>query len=242
MGRANKQARSSVCGVLVVDKPVGMTSMDVVAIVRGRAGGTRTGHAGTLDPLAEGVLVLGLGRATKSLDRFMATVKRYRTVIDLSAFTDTDDLEGERVEVAVAEPPDEPAVRAVLEAFKGRIMQRPPARSAIKVGGRRAYAMSRRGESVVLQPRPVEIHELELIRYQWPLLEIAVCCGKGTYIRSLARDLGEHLGTGGHCTSLRRTAVGPFTDDLAIPLDDVPQPLGEADLIPLDTAIGRLDA
>ncbi len=102
MGRANKRTRSSVCGVLVVDKPVGMTSMDVVAIVRGRAGGARTGHAGTLDPLAEGVLVLALGRATKSLDRFMATVKRYRTVIDLSAFTDTDDLEGERVEVAVA--------------------------------------------------------------------------------------------------------------------------------------------
>ncbi len=241
MGRANKRTRSSVCGVLVVDKPVGMTSMDVVAIVRGRAGGARTGHAGTLDPLAEGVLVVALGRATKSLDRFMATVKRYRTVIDLSAFTDTDDLEGERVEVDVAEPPDEAAVRAALDAFRGPIMQRPPARSAVKVGGRRAYAMSRRGETVTLQPRPVEVHQLELVRYEWPLLEIAVCCGKGTYIRSLARDIGEHLGTGGHCATLRRTAVGPFTDDQAVPLDDIPQPLGEADLIPLDTAIARLD-
>ena len=242
MGRANKRTRSSVCGVLVVDKPVGMTSMDVVAIVRGRAGGARTGHAGTLDPLAEGVLVLALGRATKSLGRFMATVKRYRTVIDLSAFTDTDDLEGERLEVAVAEPPDEAAVCAALNAFRGRIMQRPPARSAVKVGGRRAYAMSRGGESVTLEPRQVEVHELDLVRYEWPVLEISVCCGKGTYIRSLARNIGEHLGTGGHCTSLRRTAVGPFTDLQAVALDDVPQPLGEADLIPLDAAIGRLDA
>ncbi len=241
MGRANKRTRSSVCGVLVVDKPVGMTSMDVVAIVRGRAGGARTGHAGTLDPLAEGVLVLALGRATKSLDRFMATVKRYRTVIDLSAFTNTDDREGERVEVEVAEPPDEAAVRVALDAFKGQIMQRPPARSAIKVGGRRAYAMSRRGESVTLEPRSVEIYELDLVRYQWPMIEITVCCGKGTYIRSLARDIGGQLGTGGHCASLRRTAVGPFTDDQAVPLDDVPQPLGEADLIPLDVALGRLD-
>ncbi len=215
--------------------------MDVVAIVRGRAGGARTGHAGTLDPLAEGVLVLALGRATKSLDRFMATVKRYRTVIDLSAFTSTDDREGERVEVEVAEPPDEPALRVALDAFRGRIMQRPPARSAIKVGGRRAYAMSRRGETVTLEPRPVEIYELDLVRYQWPMIEITVCCGKGTYIRSLARDIGGHLGTGGHCTSLRRTAVGPFTDLQAVALDDVPQPLGEADLIPLDAAIGRLE-
>ena len=163
-------------------------------------------------------------------------------MIDLSAFTDTDDLEGERLEVAVAEPPDEAAVRAALVAFSGRIMQRPPARSAVKVGGRRAYAMSRRGESVTLEPRSVEIHELDLVRYEWPLLEIAVCCGRGTYIRSLARDIGEHLGTGGHCTSLRRTAVGPFTDLQAVPLDDVPQPLGEAALIPLDAAIGRPDS
>ncbi len=241
MNRANKPTRSSVCGVLVVDKPVGMTSMDVVAIVRRRAGGSRTGHAGTLDPLAEGVLVVALGKATKSLDRFMATLKRYHTVIDLSAFTDTDDLEGERVEVDVVIPPDEAAVRHTLSAFRGRIMQRPPARSAVKVRGRRAYAMSRRGEAVTLEPRPVEVHELELVGYDWPLLEIAVCCGKGTYIRSLARDIGVHLGTGGHCTKLRRTAVGPFTDDKAVPLDDVREPLREADLIPLDAALAQLD-
>ena len=176
--------------MLIVDKPVGMTSMDVVAVVRGRAGDARTGHAGTLDPLADGVLVLALGRATKSLDRFMATTKRYRTVIDLSAFTSTDDLEGDRLEVEVEvadEPPDETSVRSVLETFRGRIMQRPPQRSAVKIGGRRAYAMARRGETVALEPRPVDVYELELVRYAWPLLEIAVCCGKGTYVRPACR-------------------------------------------------------
>ena len=117
-------------GVLVVDKPVGISSMKAVAIVRAKAGGVRTGHAGTLDPLAEGVLVMALGRATKSIDRLMATRKRYGTVVDLSAFTTTDDLEGERREVEVATPPTESEVRAALESFVGTIMQRPPARSA----------------------------------------------------------------------------------------------------------------
>ena len=241
MGHPHKRSRSTTCGVLIVDKPVGMTSMDVVAIVRGRAGGTRTGHAGTLDPCAEGVLVLGLGRATKSLGRFMSTPKRYRTVIDLSAFTETDDREGDRINVVVAEPPTRDRIDTVLDKFTGRIMQRPPARSAIKVGGRRAYDLARRGEAVVLEPRPVEVARLEVLDYRWPLLEIAVCCGKGTYIRSLARDIGGALGTGGHCRTLQRTAVGPFTLAEATPLAEVPQPLCEEDLIPLDEALGRLE-
>ena len=125
MRRANNRSQSSVSGVLVIDKPVGMSSMAAVSVVRARAGGARTGHAGTLDPLASGVLVLGLGRATRSLRRFMMTDKRYRTVVDLSAFTTTDDLEGPRVEVAVAEPPTEEAVRAALDSFLGTMMQRP---------------------------------------------------------------------------------------------------------------------
>ncbi len=241
MDRAHKRSRSATCGVLIVDKPVEMTSMDVVAIVRGRAGGARTGHAGTLDPCAEGVLVLGLGRATKSLGRFMSTPKRYRTVIDLSAFTETDDREGERIDVDVAEPPAPARLGKVLETFTGRIMQRPPARSAIKVGGRRAYDLARRGETVILQPRPVDVTRLEVLDYRWPLLEIAVCCGKGTYIRSLARDIGVALATGGHCRTLRRTAVGPFTLAEATPLAQVQQPLRERDLIPLDEALARLE-
>jgi tRNA pseudouridine55 synthase len=240
MEASHKRTRGSIFGVLVVDKPVGMTSMDVVAIVRGRADGARTGHAGTLDPLADGVLVLGLGRATKALGRFMDTTKVYRTEIDLSAFTNTDDLEGNRVEVEVAEPPDEARVRSVLATFRGRIMQRPPQRSAVKVGGRRAYAMARRGEAVELEPRPVDVYELELVSYAWPLLEIAVTSGKGMYVRSLARDIGGALGTGGHCRRLRRTAVGPFTEDEAQVLDR--GPLEQSDLIPLDEALARVDS
>ena len=215
--------------------------MAAVRVVRARAGGTKTGHAGTLDPLATGVLVLALGKATKSIDQIMATDKRYATVIDLTAFTTTDDLEGERIEVSIAQPPTEAAVRATLLNFTGRIMQRPPQRSAIKVAGRRAYALSRRGETVDLPPRPVDVYCLEIRRYDWPELQLYVHCGKGTYIRSLARDIGEALGTGGHCHSLRRLAVGPFVEEAARSLDQVPQPLTEEDLIPVAGAIALVD-
>jgi tRNA pseudouridine55 synthase len=134
MGRANKQPEGAIAGVLVVDKPEGFTSMDAVALIRGKAGGAKTGHAGTLDPLATGVLVVALGAATKMLAHFMATDKRYRTVVDLSAFTGTDDREGSREEVEVAALPSEQDVRAALDGFVGEIEQRPPAHSAVKVG------------------------------------------------------------------------------------------------------------
>jgi tRNA pseudouridine55 synthase len=233
--------RPGTTGILVLDKPRGISSMTAVAVVRRRAGGARTGHAGTLDPLATGVLVLALGRATKVIDRLMATDKRYRTEIDLAAFTSTDDLEGERAEVAVEVPPDEPRVRAVLGEFVGEISQRPPAFSAVKVSGRRAYKLARAGETVELPPRPATIHAIDLVRYDWPILEIDVHCAKGVYIRSLARDIGVALGTGGHCVSLRRTAVGPFDEAMAIALDDVPEPLTEADLIPIDEALAMVE-
>ena len=166
MARANKRSRTSINGVLVIDKPVGPSSMAAVSVVRARAGGARTGHAGTLDPLAEGVLVMVLGRATKSVDLLMATEKRYRTAIDLGAFTDTDDLEGQRQEVDVPSPPTEHRLRGVLQRFLGTIMQKPPARSAVKVGGQRAYALARRGEAVELEPRPVNVHGLVVVRYE----------------------------------------------------------------------------
>lgn len=241
MGRPNKPPRPIITGVLVLDKPAGITSMDAVAAVRRKAGGAKTGHAGTLDPLATGVLVLALGKATKYVDQIMATDKRYATVIDLTAFTTTDDLEGERTEVDIAQPPSESAVRAMLDKFTGRIMQRPPQRSAVKIGGRRAYALSRRGEHVDLLPRPVDIYSLEILRFEWPELELAVHCGKGTYIRSIARELGVALGTGGHCRSLRRLGVGPFDEDGAISLAQVPEPLTEQDLIPIDVAIQSIN-
>ncbi len=241
MGRPNKPPRPVITGVLVLDKPAGITSMDAVAAVRKKAGGAKTGHAGTLDPLATGVLVLALGKATKCVSQMMATDKRYTTIIDLTAFTTTDDLEGERTEVEIAQPPSESVVRAMLEKFTGRIMQRPPQRSAVKIGGRRAYALARRGEQVDLPPRPVDVYSLEIRRFEWPELELAVHCGKGTYIRSIARELGVALGTGGHCQSLRRLGVGPFDEDVAISLAQVPEPLTEQNLIPIDVAIQSIN-
>ncbi len=240
MGRANNRAVAAMSGIFVVDKPTGMSSMAAVSVVRARAGGVKTGHAGTLDPLASGVLVMALGKATKHLGRFMAADKRYRAVVDLSAFTSTDDLEGERREVEVTRPPGEAEIRSALGRFVGRIMQRPPAYSAVKIAGQRAYKLSRRGEAVEIRARPVTIHRLDLVRYAWPVVELDVCCGKGTYIRSLARDLGETLGTGGHCRELRRTAIGPFTDRMARPLDEIPEPLTACDLMALETALELL--
>jgi tRNA pseudouridine55 synthase len=227
-------------GILVLDKPLGLTSMTAVAAVRRRAGGVRTGHAGTLDPLATGVLVMALGKATRSIERLMATDKRYLTEIDLSAFTATDDREGERTEIMVDRPPDEATVRAALEPFIGTIAQRPPAFSAMKVGGRRAYAAARRGTPIELAPRPVRVDSIELVSYRWPLVTLDIRCGKGFYVRSLARDLGQALGTGGHCASIRRTAVGPFVIAEARPLDSLPPRLEPSDLLPLADALARL--
>ena len=204
--------------------------MKAVAIVRRRAGGARTGHAGTLDPLATGVLVLALGKCTKQIDSLMATEKRYLTTIDLTAFTTTDDVEGERTEVVPGTPGARPAPptrgeveRTLAERFTGTVMQRPPAFSAMKVGGRRAYALARKGEAPELAARPVTINSVTITAYEWPLLSLDIHCGKGTYVRSIARELGQALGTGGHCTMIRRTAVGEFTIDRAVPLEAVPE-------------------
>ena len=222
------------------DKPAGRSSMAVVAEVRRRAGGTRTGHAGTLDPLATGVLVLGLGAATKQIDRFMSTDKAYRTRIDLSAFTSTDDREGERELVDVAEPPTKEAIEAALETFRGTIQQVPPAYSAVKVGGQRAYRLARGGASPELAPRTVVVHALRIMSYEWPILELSLRCAKGFYVRSLARDLGRALGTGGYCIEIERSAVGPFTLADAMSLDALPVPLTEDALLSLEEALDRV--
>ncbi|MFG0330207.1 MAG: tRNA pseudouridine(55) synthase TruB [Phycisphaerales bacterium] len=226
-----KPPRPNINGLLVVDKPKGPSSMDVVRVVRRRAGGAKTGHAGTLDPLATGVLLVLLGRATKQVERLMATEKRYEATVDLSAFSTTDDAEGERTPVVVESTPTRARIESELrERFTGAIEQRPPAFSAMKVGGRRAYKLARQGREVKLEARPVVIHEIRLLEYDWPLARLDIRCGKGTYIRSLARDLGAALGTGGYLADLRRTAVGPYTVDDAIALDEVPEPLTEAHL------------
>jgi len=244
MGRADKESAGDgpTCGILAIDKPTGMTSMDVVAIVRGKAGGTKTGHAGTLDPLATGVLVLALGKATRQLKWFTATDKRYVTEIDLSCFTTTDDAEGDRIAVEpLPAPPTESEISQTIETFVGSIMQRPPAHSAVKIGGRRAYELARRGIDVEIEHREVVVHTIELTRYRWPLLELDIRCGKGTYIRSLARDIGRALGTGGYCHTLRRTAVGPFTLAHCRRLEELPETLTAEDLMELAEALAMLD-
>lgn len=226
-------------GLLLIDKPLRRTSMDVCASIRARfrrAGAPKrlkVGHAGTLDPLATGLLVVMVGRATSLCERFMADRKEYFTTIDLSCFSSTDDAEGERTGVDVTTPPTRAAVDAAVATFVGVIQQRPPAFSAIKLDGRRAYDLARKGEHVELPARPVAIHALEVIAYQWPLLTLRVECGKGTYIRSLARDLGAAMGVGGMLTSLRRTAAGDFRVEQATALDQLPAMMTQADLTPI---------
>ncbi len=223
MGRGRKNHRPDLNGVLVIDKPLGWTSFDVCKLVRRATGGAKVGHAGTLDPLATGVLVVCLGKATKRIDEIMGTEKRYRAVIDLAHVSDSHDLEtppttpGPRADVT--HPASQERVREVLDSFVGLIEQAPPMHSAIQVDGVRSYTLARRGEGVELKARPVTIHEISMVHYEWPTLEIDIRCGKGTYIRSLARDIGERLGTGGMLTGLVRTAVGEFTVEGATRLE-----------------------
>ncbi len=224
-------------GLLVIDKQPGFTSMDVCAILRTRLrrGGApkriKVGHAGTLDPLATGVLVVLVGKATRLVSEMMATEKQYETTIDLSRRSTSEDLGGEVSSVDVATVPTRAQVEAALGAFRGEILQMPPQVSAMRVGGRRAYEMAREGEHAPLKARPVEIHELNLVGFEWPLVQIHVRCGKGVYIRSIARDLGAALGVGGLLTSLRRTRVGPFGLNDAKRLEDLPQVIAQADLL-----------
>ncbi len=218
-------------GVLVINKPRGPTSMSMVNLVRRKARKTKTGHAGTLDPLATGVLVLGIGKMTKRLGELMETQKSYTTVIDLSANTEGHDAETEPIPVEISKIPTEDEVVQAVLSFKGDIEQIPPSLSAIKVGGRRAYSIVRDGGEVNIQSRKVRVHEIRVTSFSWPLVTIEISCAKGFYVRSLARDLGKVLGTGGFCTIIHRTAVGPFTIDNAIQLEQLPEWLTQQDLI-----------
>lgn len=198
-------------GLVVVDKPGGMTSHDVVSQIRRLAGTRRVGHAGTLDPMATGVLVVAVNRATRLLGHLAVTDKRYDATIRLGAATTTDDAEGEVVESRSTAGLTEESVREALGRFRGEIDQVPSSVSAVKVAGKRAYARVRAGEQVDLPPRRVTVHALEVTGLDLPDVQISVHCSSGTYIRAIARDLGAALGVGGHLTALRRTAVGPFT-------------------------------
>ncbi|MCW2866884.1 MAG: truB [Marmoricola sp.] len=220
-------------GLVVVDKPGGLTSHDVVSRVRRLAGTRKVGHAGTLDPMATGVLVLGVERATRLLGHLLVTDKVYEATIRLGASTTTDDAEGEVTATAATDAITEQQVRDTLAGFVGEIDQVPSTVSAIKVDGRRAYERVRAGEDVDLPSRRVRISGLEVRALRGADIDVVVHCSSGTYIRAIARDLGATLGVGGHLTALRRTAVGAFGLDRARTLEQLAE---DVSLVPIAVA------
>lgn len=224
-------------GLVVVDKAAGMTSHDVVAKVRRLAGTRKVGHAGTLDPMATGVLVLGVNRATRLLGHLMLTEKGYDATVRLGVATTTDDAEGEVTASEPADHLDEASVRAAFAEQVGDLLQVPTAVSAIKVDGKRAYQRVRDGEQVELKARPVTVHEL-VVHDVRPVdghldVDVSLRCSSGTYVRAIARDVGAALGVGGHLTALRRTAVGPYELTVARTLEDLADGFA---LLPIDVA------
>jgi len=216
-----RRNRNAINGWLVLDKPYGITSNDALGKIKRVLHPQKVGHAGTLDPRATGCLPLAFGEATKTVSFVMDGRKIYRFEVTWGAETDTDDTEGEVVATSDLRPSPED-IRAILGDFTGTIMQVPPAFSAIKVDGERAYDLARDGETVELEARPIEVHRLDLV--DCPDENRAVFeaeCGKGTYVRALARDMGRRLGTRGHVTDLRRLLVGPFGEDDMVTLDEL---------------------
>jgi tRNA pseudouridine55 synthase len=243
MGRRKKG--DLVSGWVIVDKPVGPTSTQVVGAVRRAFNAQKAGHAGTLDPLAEGILPIALGEATKTIPYVVDGEKVYRFTVKWGEATSTDDAEGEVVATSPIRP-DETAIKAALEGFLGDISQVPPQFSAIKVAGERAYDLARDGETVELKARTVTIYEAELLGTSGSeTAEFEIVCSKGTYVRAIARDLAEALNTRGHVVGLRRLATGPFDENRSISLDKLKEfgnsaPARDAlwaNLLPLETAL-----
>ncbi|MFM8937651.1 MAG: tRNA pseudouridine(55) synthase TruB [Actinomycetota bacterium] len=223
-------------GFLVIDKPAGMTSHDVVAQLRKRLGTKQVGHAGTLDPMATGVLVVGMNNATKFLQYIVTGKKRYNAIIRLGISTVTDDKEGEVVAVKDWRALNDSDIQSSMDKFRGTILQVPSSVSAKKIAGERAYDLVREGKEVELAAKEVTIHELKVLaihRNEHLDIEIDVACSAGTYIRSIARDLGAALGVGGHLIELRRTEVAPFE------LNEAGE-IGSAEVLPLRDAIAKV--
>ncbi|MHC1945581.1 tRNA pseudouridine(55) synthase TruB [Bradyrhizobium sp. UFLA06-06] len=253
-GRQNQQPRRDkrdVHGWVVLDKPIGMTSTQAVAVLKRLFQAKRAGHAGTLDPLASGGLPIALGEATKTVPFVMDGRKRYRFTVCWGEERDTDDTEGRPVRTSESRPTAD-SIRELLPRFTGVIEQIPPQYSAIKVQGERAYDLARDGETVELKPRPVEIHELTLVEHGDNGQSVFEAeCGKGTYVRALARDMGRILGCFGHICALRRTLVGPFTERDMIPLEQLEALCNRAAsgegsladaLLPVETALDDIPA
>ncbi len=227
-------------GILTLNKPAGWTSRDAVNRVQRLVRPAKAGHAGTLDPLAAGVLVVAIGQATRLIAYVQQMEKEYRAVFLLGRRSPSDDVETEVEELAAAPTPSLAQVEAALPQFTGAILQRPPAYSALKVEGRRAYKLARRGEPPELAPRPVEIHLLTVAHYDYPRLELHVRCTSGTYIRALGRDLAESLGTAAVMTELMRTAVGDFRIEDAVDADQLDDAVIAERLAPPAAAVARL--
>lgn len=224
-------------GLIVLDKPAGISSASAVYRLRRITGQRKSGHAGTLDPAATGVLIVCLGRATRLVESLMELPKVYRATARLDVTSESFDADRPLVEVAAQAPPTGDAVRDALAAFVGTTLQTPPAISAVKIGGRPAYKLVRRGQTPALTPRPVRIDWIRTGRYEWPRLEFEMQCGRGTYVRALIRDLGQRLGTGGCLTGLRRLAVGPFDERRARTLESIERAASPPEyLIGLETA------
>ncbi len=241
MSEQNFDVKNAVSGVLVVDKPVGMTSHDVVQVVRRGTGIKRAGHTGTLDPRASGVLVVLVGPAVRLSEYVSASDKRYQAIVRLGIRTDTYDSEGVVTQRSPVEITEEQIVEA-LKQFEGTVEQVPPAYSAKKVNGRRAYEMARKGEEFELEPKEIDVYHLELLEWDTPEAIIDVYCSSGTYVRALANDLGDVLGCGGYLVGLRRTKSGEFALRDAIQLRKLKEAFENGDwykyLIPAAEALG----
>ncbi len=218
--RLPRPPRKDITGLMVINKPKGWTSFDVVAKLRNKLGAKKVGHTGTLDPMATGVLVLCLGQATRLAEKMVALEKEYVGEITLGAVSNTDDADGEIVPNKEAGKKSRIEVERALKAFEGEIEQMPPDFSAKKVDGKRAYALARKGKPVELKAAKVTIYELEVLGYEWPRVTVRVKCSKGTYIRSLARDLGQALGVGGYLSALERTKVGNYSVEQAVSVEE----------------------
>lgn len=217
---APRSKRIEINGWLILDKPVGVTSTHAVSRLKRIFNAKKAGHAGTLDPLASGILPVAFGEATKTVPFVQDGEKAYRFTVRWGAETDSDDSEGAITRTSIERPaPDQ--IAALLPRFIGTIMQMPPAYSAIKINGERAYDLARDGKEVNLAPRPVTIHALDLVRSDENEAVLEAQCGKGTYVRAIARDLGRLLGCFGHVVALRRTRVGPFTEEDAVTLAEL---------------------
>ncbi|MEZ5799751.1 MAG: tRNA pseudouridine(55) synthase TruB [Nitratireductor sp.] len=231
MSRQRKKKGRLVSGWIILDKPAGIGSTECVSKIKWLYQAAKCGHAGTLDPLASGMLPIALGEATKTVPYVMDGAKTYRFTVTWGAESNTDDLEGEFTQLSDNRP-DRDAILEALENYKGEIEQIPPAFSAVKINGERAYDLARGGENVEIAPRVVTIHRLDLLETDGDTSATFECeCGKGTYVRSLARDIGRDLGCFGHVSYLRRTSVSPFNEDDLIPLAELTALEGDLDAL-----------